>query len=447
MSANSRSWTEAAAGSPAPPPAMGGAVTLFRHEALAEQQSQWLGPVLVSPRLSGSLFALFALAATAATIALMAFGHYTQTARLAGWLTPELGLMRVYPPQSGRIARLEVQEGAEVRKGQPLAVVSGELESEALGRAGAAAVAALASRRDSLIAERDRQRAIFVLQERELTERISVLKSAQDHLAQEAALQRARLDLAEQARDRVVGLRVKGFTTEAAAQDAERDRLRIAADLQQIERDALTTTRDRLEAEARLRELPVARDVKLASIDRDISALAQDLAEAEAKREVVITAPQDGVVTGVRGALGGGVRSETPLLSIMPSGSRLTAELFTTSRDIGFIKAGQQVMLRYQAYPYQKFGTYRGIVTRISRAAVSPTELSPQLSGLTSLFAAGEPVYRIEVTPDAQTATAYGEPAPLQAGMQLDADVLIERRPLYEWMLDPLYAMTGRRPA
>lgn len=444
MSVNSRSSTEAAAlpadREDAPVPA----ASLFREEAMAEQQSQWLGTVLVAPSLSGVVFALFAFAATAATLALLIFGHHTHKARIAGWLTPQAGVMRVYAPQAGRIAKLEVKEGSEVKRGQPLAVVSTEIESETLGRAGAAAIAELKNRRDSLVAERERQRAMTVLQERALSERIAVLRSESGHIVQELALQKSRLALADQTHDRLSGLRAKGVSTESAVQDAERDRLRVAADMQELERDSLTTTRDRLEAEAQLRGLPLARDAKIGEIDRSVSALAQELAQAEAKRELVITAPQDGVVTSIRATLGGGIRTETPLLSIMPSGSTLAAELFTTSRAIGFVKPGQHVLLRYQAYPYQKFGTYRGVVTSISRSAVSPAELSPQLAGLTSLFGADEPVYRIEVTPERQTATAYGEPAPLQAGMQLEADVLIERRRLYEWMLDPLFTLTGR---
>lgn len=336
------------------------------------------------------------------------------------------------------------QEGSEVKAGQPLALVSTELESETLGRTGAAAIAQLKKRRDSLALERERQGSLFVLQERALSDRLAVLKADQGYLDKELLLQRSRLALANQTRDRVAGLRAKGIATEAASQDAESDRLRVSADLQRVERDRLTDAREQLDTEARLRELPLEREVKLGEIERETAALAQQVAETEAAREFVVTAPQDGIVTSVRATAGGGVRAETPLLSIMPTESRLIAELFTTSRAIGFVQLGQSVLMRYQPYSYQKFGTYRGTVTRISRSAVSPAELSPQLAGLTSLFAADEPVYRIEVTPDRQNATAYGRPAPLQAGMQLEADILIERRKLYEWMLDPLFTLTGR---
>ena len=57
---------------------------------------------------------------------------------------------------------------------------------------------------------------------------------------------------------------------------------------------------------------------------------------------------------------------------------------------------------------------------------------------------AREPLYRITVALDAQTVQAYGRGQPLVAGMQLDADVLLERRRLIEWIFEPLFSVAGR---
>jgi membrane fusion protein len=102
------------------------------------------------------------------------------------------------------------------------------------------------------------------------------------------------------------------------------------------------------------------------------------------------------------------------------------------------------VLLRYQAYPYQKFGHYEGVLAHVSRSAMNPSELPAQLVGLTSVVGTDEPVYRVTVSLTKQTVMAYGQPMPLQPGMQLDADVVIETRKLIEWVLDPLFALTGK---
>ncbi|HOI52786.1 MAG TPA: hypothetical protein PLN02_10450, partial [Azonexus sp.] len=96
-----------------------------------------------------------------------------------------------------------------------------------------------------------------------------------------------------------------------------------------------------------------------------------------------------------------------------------------------------------QAYPYQKFGHARGTVVSVARTALPGSEIS-------SLLAPGaeaqgsEPLYLISVALEQQSINAYGVAQPLQAGMLLEADVLQESRKLYEWVLEPLFSLSGK---
>jgi membrane fusion protein len=189
--------------------------------------------------------------------------------------------------------------------------------------------------------------------------------------------------------------------------------------------------------------LPLNSQARLAEIDRNIATLEQELAETEARRRIILAAPHEGTVTAIQAEPGGRADTTFPLLSIVPLGSKLEAQLFSPSRAIGFVRTGQRVLLRYQAFPYQKFGHYEGIVASVSRSAVSPGELTQQLANLASLYGQNEAVYRITVSLASQTVKAYGEAIPLQPGMQLEAAVLIESRPLIEWVFDPLFTVTG----
>ncbi|MFO1298408.1 MAG: HlyD family secretion protein [Rubrivivax sp.] len=138
-----------------------------------------------------------------------------------------------------------------------------------------------------------------------------------------------------------------------------------------------------------------------------------------------------------------------PLLVIVPAEHRLQAHLYGPSRAVGFARQGQRVVLRYEAFPYQRFGHHEGTVASISRTAVSPSDLPPSLSSLASPgtaggSGAGEPLYRVVVDLGSQAVAAYGERLALQPGMTLEAEVSLERRRLYEWVLEPVRAMTGR---
>jgi len=129
-----------------------------------------------------------------------------------------------------------------------------------------------------------------------------------------------------------------------------------------------------------------------------------------------------------------------PLLSLLPAASQLEAHLLVPSRAVGFVEPGDSVRLRYQAIPYQRFGHHQGQVQRISRSALAPSELVALLGSAPP----GEPFYRIVVALDRQTVRAFGQDEALKPGMRLEADILGERRALWEWALEPLYALHGR---
>ncbi len=417
---------------------------LFRPEVVAENQTQWLGTVLLTPRLSYQFFTAFAVLAASAIVALLMLADYTRKARIKGWLVPQQGLIRVYTPQAGVVTQLDVHEGAEVSQGEPLLRLSAERQSASLGGTQTEIVRQLAARRDSLAEERLRYERLQAQQIQTLTERLQALRLEADQLEREMALQETRMRLARKTEKRRKQLRRRGLISDQQVQQAEEFRLDQDARYHALERRRLATMQGHLVLESELRDLPLKAQAQVANIERNIAEVGQQLAEAEARREIVISAPQAGTVTAIQSEWGGSVNTTVPLLSIIPAGAELEAHLFSPSRAVGFVQAGQRVLLRYQAFPYQKFGHYEGRVATISRSAVSPGELPAQLAGLASLYGATEPVYRIVVSLTRQAVTAYGQPIALQPGMQLEADVIIERRRLIEWVLDPLYTLTGK---
>jgi membrane fusion protein len=349
---------------------------LFRPEVMVEHQSQWLGTVLLEPKITHWMFASLALLATAAVLGLLFFASYTRKARINGWLVPQQGLVRVFAPQAGVITQVHVKEGMEVKKGTPLLVVSTEIQSEALGGTRQEIVRRLTKRRNSMAEEKVVQERLFSQQAADLLQRIAALEAEQKYLTKEIDIQRTQLQLNEQIEARMRTLRTRDIVTEPRREEAERERIQQAAKMQGLERTQAALQREYLQMKASLRELPLRRLTQLAEIDRNVAALEQELAEAEARREIVIMAPQDGTVTGLQIESGGSAQPNVPLMNIVPSGATLQAQLFSPSRAIGFIREGQRVLLRYEAFPYQKFGFHEGVVTSVARSAVSPAEMT-----------------------------------------------------------------------
>ncbi|HWP13823.1 MAG TPA: HlyD family efflux transporter periplasmic adaptor subunit [Ramlibacter sp.] len=430
----------------------GADMRLFRSEVLEARQTQWLGTAILPPRASFRVFTLVGVAAAAAIVALICFGEFTRTARVNGWLLPQEGVVRVQAPRPGIVGNLDVKEGAQVHQGDRLLTLSDELQSARLGPTQALIMQRLSERRASMTEERSQQQRLLAQQDRALANRVAALRSEEEQIGREMGLLRERIAIAA----RSVALHRKhyaeGFISDMRLQQVESELLEQRARLAAAERSRLALVRERMNFEAERADLPLKLGQGTALLERGIAQLEQDRAEAEARREIVVVAPHDGTVTAIHAVPGAKADAGTPLLSIVPPTSRLEAHLYAPSRAIGFVRTGQRVQLRYQAFPYQRFGHYEGVVAAISRAALSPAELPAQLAGLTSVTgvapgAAAEPLYRITVSLASQTVTAYGAATPLQPGMTLEADVALERRRLFQWVLDPLYAVTGRQPA
>lgn len=424
----------------APPPEE----KLFRSEVMEERQTQWLGTVLIEPKVSRNVFAGAAAVATCAILALLFFGSYTRKARIQGWLVPEQGLGLVVSPQSAIVTKVHVKEGAKVVKGAPLVSLSAEIQSEALGATREEVVRRLNDRLRSLTATKGVQEQMFAQQIKDAKQRLASLNSESGHLSEETKLQRTRLGVSNQGLARERMMQKRELISLTRLQRTEQEHLEQAGRLQALERSQSALHREEVALEGLLRELPLRQHKELAEVDRSTWALNQELAEAEARRQIVLTAPSDGVVTSIQAEPGGNAVPNAPLLKLVPEGATLEAHLFSPSRAIGFVKPGQHVLLRYQPFPYQKFGSYQGMVKSISGSAVSPLELNQQIAGWSNFESMKEPIYRVTVELSQQTVTAYGKPVLLQTGTQVEADVMIENRTLIEWVLDPLYSLTGK---
>ena len=191
-------------------------------------------------------------------------------------------------------------------------------------------------------------------------------------------------------------------------------------------------------------------DTEQAQLDRSAAALAQERTEVLARQTLVLSAPKDGVVTALHVHAGMSVQPGQVLATLVPQAqsddaAMLEAHLYAPSRTAGFVRAGQPVWLRLAAYPYQKFGMARGEVSDVSRTPVNPQELPPgQASALMAAAQSNEPLYRIRVKLARQQVVAYGQLQPLAPGMALEAEVVQDRRAVWEWVLEPLLAAGSR---
>ncbi|UJJ50342.1 MULTISPECIES: HlyD family efflux transporter periplasmic adaptor subunit [Rhodanobacter] len=411
---------------------------MFRQEVVDARRGEWLGSIIVAAPLSRWLLTALVLALAAAILLFLFFGHYTRRETVTGQLVPSAGLLNIAAPSAGTVARVEVHDGQVVKAGDVLLKLSSEQDSAALGDTHALVGQQLDIQRSRLQADLFNQKQWSKQQADAFQAKTALLRSQLTQIAGQLAIQQKQVNSNQELLEKIEPLAAKGFVSAVQIQQQETAVLDAQAQYKALVRQQLDM-RQQLEAtQQQLAQLPLDDVTKRNDTERQLASLTQSMAQNEMQRAVVLRAPRDGVVSTVLLKDGQMVSAGRPLLSILPAGSTLRAQLLVPSRAIGFIEPGSRVVLRYQAFAYQKFGQQYGRVTDISRSALSSADIVA-LVGQSSQQQ--EPLYRVQVALDSQHVLAYGREEPVKPGMALDADILMDRRRLIEWVFEPLYGM------
>ena len=410
--------------------------SLFRQEAIEARQQYWLGDTLVALPLATGVLSMIALLIAALIVTFLVMGEYTRKERVLGEIQTSLGIAKIVPPLYGIVTRSLITDGQCVRSGEALFIISAE-RSTARGNTQEAILTQIAEQKVALAGEWQKQRSVSAEEAAALTRKIDQTKQQLQEVQQALQLQERRIKLTEGIVTQYRDLAQRGYFSTNALFDKERELLDAQTRQSDLRREETSLRRDITVLQSELKNHPLQTANKLSLIERQISALEQSGADAEGKREIVIPAPQAGCVTAILAQPGQTVTPDRPMASLLLVGAQLEAHLYAPSRAIGFIRKGNSVLLRYEAYPYQKFGQYGGKVLEVAHAAIPPTELPFPMR-------TEESMYRIRIALDSPEVMAYGNNEPLQAGMRLEADVLIDTRKLYEWALEPLYTLSGK---
>lgn len=420
-------------------------MTLFRQQAVTAQQTQTMGEIVLIKPMSFTYLTLFALALALIICSFFAWGTYTKRSTVLGQLTPSTGLLKIYVPQPGVVLEKKVTESQQVKAGDVLYVLSSERQSSRMGATQAAISDQVEQRQLSLRQEIQTSESLQLEERAGLTKKIAALQNELRQLHDQIEGQRDRVKLSETTVSRYAHLLAQDYISKEQLQQKQEELLDQKARQQSLERDSITIGRELSAQQTELAGLALKQKNQIAQLDRMLSNTNQELTESEAKRRLVITAPQAGTVTAVIAEVGQSVDGSKPLVMVVPENVQLYAHLYAPSRAIGFVNPGDKVLIRYQAYPYQKFGHHQGVVDQVSKTALPANEISSLgtvINGNNNN--SNEPLYRITVKLAEQSIKTYGQVHRLQTGMLLDADILQEKRRLFEWVLEPLFSLTGK---
>ncbi|OYX54469.1 MAG: hemolysin secretion protein D [Brevundimonas subvibrioides] len=370
---------------------------LFRKEAITHATRRLAGEVVLASSVSSRLLACLLISVVLGGAAFASTASYART-----------------------IATLTLSSALE--GGDSFAALSRSLDAQgaAAGSRAAAAQAALAA------------------EQRQLTDRRAGLNRELAETRRNMELQEERLALARAEVVRAETIAAQGFLPRRELEARRSTELAVQQEASTLSARVLAYEREIGEVDARLVAIPIDIAAARADAASTRAGLDQQATQIEAQGRYVVVATVAGRVAALPVDAGQTVAPGAAVAVLTAGDSALEAELYAPSRAAGFVREGQEVRLLYQAFPHQKFGTGEGVVTSVSRTVLAPAEIA--IPGLQ----VQEPVFRVRVKLARDSVAAYGEVLPLQPGMLLSADVVIDRRSLLEWLLDPLYA-AGRR--
>ena len=410
---------------------------LFRKESLDANKTKVLGPVALYCPPFRWLIVAMVCALTIALVGFCSLGSYTKRETAKGVLTPETGIMTITAMTAGTVTALPVREGRGIKKGERIATVSSEISTARYGQTREAIARQLESQSQGVTQQLTNleQRNVEAL--KSLQERSSLLAQQTTELDTIYRQRQRQIALSQKQVDKMTAMRAEGYASNTQVEQQESELLDAKVRLQDVARQRIEIRQQHAQTRQQLREQPLTYFQQKNDLQQKLSDITQSMMENESRRSVDLRAPEQGTVSAVLVKPGQIVSVGQTIAMLLPDNAHLQARILLSSRAIGFIQSGQRVVLRYESFPWQKFGQHSGTVSEISTSPLSPQEVA----SLTGNAQIQEPLYQVKVTLDSQSVQAYGKQFALRPGSALDADFIVDKRRIYEWVLEPLNAL------
>lgn len=413
------------------------AQSLFRPKALQAQQQRLEGQVSIVQPVSSSVLCFCLVFILCSLILVLQQAQFSRKETVVGYLKPSSGVVRIHSQRSAVIKQLYVQDGAKVAEGQKLALLSsdeylaaGQSLTEYLQTSVSLQLLLNTQKRHYVIQSVAQQRQQLSTQIDNIKQQFADNQRQQTLVSERISLQTRRLTSQQQ-------LVLKGHLSKLQLEQLQDQHLMLQQQLAEVQALAQSIRQQQIQLENQLQRLPVEQQRQLQQLQAERLELEQQKTELLARGEVLVTAPVAGRVTNLVVSMGQHLQGSQVLMQLLPETGFLYAHLLVPTRAFGFVQPGQTTWLRFDAFPYQRFGLYQGKISQLSKAVLmaqdpdSPVQIQ-------------EPVYQVQVQLDQQFIEAYGEKLPLQAGMLLSADIVLEQRSVLSWLLEPLTSLKGR---
>jgi membrane fusion protein len=407
--------------------------TLFRQEVLEHRAERLHGDVHLAVPMSWQLIGYLLLAALITAVLLLLSASYARVETATGAIALDTGVVQIVPTRPGVVTALNVREGQAVQAGQPLVSIRAE-EDLVHGATMPHQVLDAVNEQDRHLSTQGQLTlAAAAAQQQQLL--AGIAGDTQEIASLDAQIigQRRLVEVAENEFRSVQGVASRGFISQRDLEAREQTLLTRRQQLDQLQQSRAAKAASLAAARRAIAESGATAQAQVAGVLSSRAQLAQQRAQAEAAQGYTLNAPVAGTITALLARQGQPATTQQPIMIVLPAGGRPRVELFVPTTAAGFLSVGQEVRISVDAFPSDRFGTVTGRVSEISG-----TTIARQTSeGVV-------PVYLVTAELPQPWVIAFGRRQALQPGMTLTARIVTEQRSLFEWLFEPLFAVSGR---
>ncbi|MGQ8774971.1 HlyD family secretion protein [Serratia sp. NA_112.1] len=414
---------------------------LFRKEAVDYKNSKWKGKALLISGVKPIFLLLISLFFLIILIFFLKFGDYTRRINVAGEVTTLPRNINIFASQQGFISKKFVSPGDIVKKGQPLYKIDVSRVTES-GRLSV-------NTQEAIEKQLEQNRSII---EKLQSNKEKTLENLTKKKQQYEKSQKQSKALVEDARKGVedarktmqsyLGYQQRGLITRDQLSSQRYSYYQLQSSFQNL-------YSQQIQEELQITSLTNEYAIQAADFDNRIlqyrsqnSDLQKQLMEAGASGELVIIAPTDGQIESLSVTSGQMVNAGDSLAQLSPSGnSTYYLILWLPNNSVPYISKGDSVNIRYDAFPFEKYGQFHGEVYSIAYVPASLQEMATYGNNPISQAKSTESYYKVLISIDKNIFKFQNEEFRITNGMNAQATLFLETRPLYQWMFSPFYKM------
>ncbi|AHG77355.1 Secretion permease [Mannheimia varigena USDA-ARS-USMARC-1312] len=376
-----------------------------------------------------------------AFILFIVFGNYTRRETVVGELVMQSHPILLSAPKSGYISESYIQPHQQVKKGEPLFKIT----LDRITHSGNINVNSILSLKSQIQAT---EQAIMALQKNK-TETIAslekqiknTLKIYQDKQSYLVEIEKSMNDYADLVKRYEKLLKV-GHSSHDEVNIQKSRYFQQKSMFNELKQELIQLKSSQLNLENEIETRKTEFDNQIIRYQMQKSDLSIRLMEFESVSEIIVNASVDGKIESTSVTIGQIIKENDPLAQILPQNKGdYQLVMWVPNSAISFIKQGDEVNIRYEAFPFEKFGQFKGKITSISTLPASLQELS-FYKNLPVNLEQGIPLYKILIELVDQSVKYHDTTLYFMSGMKAEATLFLEKRKLYEWILFPMYQPT-----